>query len=321
MSGMQQAVDPIKPTDLTQPDPADPATTVDAIRGQLEQAERNYQANLARERARTTQAENRAATVTDELQTARQDRASLEFSTVSNALDAAKSSAESLQGQYAAAMETGDFKRAGEIGLEIGRVGARIEQFEQAKQQMEAQRNEALRNPPRPEPAVQSQTAGGDPIEADLAKRDARAAAWIRTQTDASGKPRFYTDPAFQNRVISAHHLARAEGLTENSPEYFQFVEGNVGVSGSNSGNNAENGNGTRQLSRGGVPLAAPVRNAGNYRDNQGRGAGHIPAEAVRVAKSMGLIKPEEIKAYWDESRRMARNGEFKAGDPFQGAV
>ena len=176
-----QTADPPEPEVL---DPADPVTTAEAIRADLAASEQRYQQSLARERAAVAQ----VASTTERLQTVEQERQQLEFSTVANALDGAQTLSAALQGQYATAMESGDFKRAGELSVELGKVGQRIATLEDGKAQMEAQRNQALRQPAQPQqPAIQ-QPQAGDPIEADLAKRDARAVAWLRSHKDAAGQ-------------------------------------------------------------------------------------------------------------------------------------
>lgn len=293
MSETQTAPDD---TDAPERDESDPAVVAEDLKRQLAASEGRYneavrQARLNAERARDA---------TAKLETVEQDRSALEVQTVSSALRAAESEAEKLQRDYAAAMEAGDWARVAKIQVDIGRVGARLETLEAGKTAMENSRTKALRPDPRPEPAT-----ADDPIETDLARRTPATAAWMRKHADANGKPRFHTDPTFQQKAVGAHSLALGNGLAPDTPEYFDFVERTIGVTTSPP---------ARQDSDA-VPLAAPTRSAPAYRDNQRRDAGAIPPDAVQYAKNVLGVDPVE---YWKEVQRMDRNGEFKNGNPWR---
>ena len=299
-----------------QPDPADPVVAVDAIKAQLAESERRYQASLNRERG----AQQQVANVTEQLQTVQQERDASDFSSVANALDAAMRQSELVRDQIKAAGEAGDFGKVAELSVMAGRVGAEITQLEAGKREMEARRNQQLRQPEQQRQVQQVAPSGEDPIEADLSRRDARAAAWIREHKGADGRPLFYTDPAFQQRVIGADALARGNQIAPNSPEYFQFVERTVGLTNQQSGG----GNAPRQ-----VPQSAPVRQTATVQSRP-RNDGHIPKEfvdhAVRVLdltkREGGRKVPDQpaIAQAWAESRRMAstsgRDG-YMVGDPW----
>ena len=286
-------IDPVEIEVVTEkPDDSDPQIAVQKLREELTETQNRYQQQLAAARA----SQQRERQANEQLRTVSQDKTSLEFSTLSNALEAAQARESQLKGDYARALEAGEYANAAQIQADMARLGARIETLEAGKFQMEQARNQQLRDPT-------PQVSEVDPIEADLSGRDARTAAWLRKHADSSGRPRFYTDPQFQARVIGAHNLAMGNGLTEHSPEYFDFVERTAGVATQI----------TPPVQAREVPTAAPARSAGGQ--NQSRVAStHIPAEAVRWAKQIG-VDPAD---YWAEHQRMERAGEFKAGAPFK---
>ena len=290
--------DPPEPVDTKtpEPDPSDPNVVAAQLREQLTASETRYQQQLAAAR----QAQERERQTNERLTAVTSDKTMLEFSTISNALDAATARGEQLQSEYAKAMESADYATAGKLQMEMGRIASRIETLEAGKNQFEQSRNDKLRQPTPAEPAAPA----ADPIEADLATRDPQSAAWIRQHTDASGKPRFYTDPQFQARVIGAHNLALGNGMAVNSPEYFEFVERTSGVAAQNNNAPATPPAQPRQ-----VPSAVPPRSSGNPGAPRAQ-SGHIPAEAVRWAKQIGV----DPKEYWDECNRMEAAGEFKQG-------
>lgn len=280
----------------TEPDPSDPQVVAQQLREQLTATENRYQQQLNAARA----AQERERQAAERLQSVYQDKSVLEFSNVSNALETAQLRGEQLQAEHARALEVGDYTKSSQLQMEMSRIATRIETLENGKAQLEQNRNQQLLQPAQ-QPRQMSEA---ERIEADLSRFDARAVTWIKKHTDASGMPKYYTDPQFQARVIGAANLALGNGMAENSPEYFDFVERTAGVSSQN--NNQSQGRS--------VPVAAPARSAGNFSQNRTQNSNHIPAEAARMAKTMG-VDPVD---YWAEVQRMDRSGEFKQGNPYK---
>jgi len=284
--------------DSDQHDPSDPQVAVKELREQLTTTESRYQQQLNAARA----AQERERIASEKLQAVYQDKAALEFSTVNNALEAAQMRGEQLQNEHTRALEVGDYAKASQLQTEMMRVATRIETLENGKLQLEQNRNQQLLQPAQQ--TQQRQMSEAERIEADLSRFDARAVAWIKKHTDASGMPKYYTDPQFQARVIGAANLALGNNIPENSPEYFDFVERTAGVTTQN--NNQSSGRS--------VPTAAPARSSGNINQNRSSNSNFIPAEATRVAKTMGV----DPVAYWAEVQRMDRANEFKQGNPYK---
>jgi hypothetical protein len=320
-------------------DPSDPEAAAAAVRQQLVAAQTRAQEREARyeEQLRSQRAEAQRAVETERQRAnvAVQDRATLEFSTVASALEAAERQRDLLKDQLKAAGEAGQFDRVAELSAALGEVGGEIAQLRAGKQQLEARRNETLRSVPQltqPAPS-QPQVFQADPVEAKLASMHPSDAAWIRQHRDASGGVRYYTDQTWQNRVTGAHYEAMAEGHKTQTPDYYAFVEQRLGM------NNAparpqpaparepEGG-------RSAPPAAAPVRSSASYTDNQRRGNsdGHVPAAFVKSMADLNDLTVKDpktgkkvpdmpaIAAAWRESREMARTGKYKEGDPWAGA-
>ena len=210
----------------TEPDPSDPQVVAQQLREQLTATENRYQQQLNAARA----AQERERQAAERLQSVYQDKSVLEFSNVSNALETAQLRGEQLQAEHARALEVGDYTKSSQLQMEMSRIATRIETLENGKAQLEQNRNQQLLQPAQ-QPRQMSEA---ERIEADLSRFDARAVTWIKKHTDASGMPKYYTDPQFQARVIGAANLALGNGMAENSPEYFDFVERTAGVSSQN---------------------------------------------------------------------------------------
>jgi hypothetical protein len=322
-------------------DPSDPEAATAAVRREMADNARRAQEREAqyeqRIRNQQAQAERAVATERQRADAAVQDRATLEFSTIASALDAAERQAELIQDQLKTAVEAGDGAAVGRLSVQAGRVGAQIEQYQAAKQQLEARRNETLRSVPQQTqqpPPSQPQVFQSDPIEGRLAAMHPSDAAWIRQHRDANGGMRYYTDQTWQNRVTGAHYEAMAEGHKTQTPEYYAFVDQRLGM------NNASarpqtpaplrEPEGVRSV----PPPSAPVRQSGSYTDNQRRGNsdGHIPPAFVKTMADLNDLTVKDpktgkkvpdmaaIAAAWRESREMARTRKYKEGDPWAGA-
>jgi hypothetical protein len=308
--------------DAPAPDPSDPAAAAAAIRAEREASERAYRAAVDRERNRATVAEQRVEALT-------QDRATLEFSTIANGLDAVEQRRDLIGSQIQAAMEAGDGAKLASLTAQMGEVMADFVKLRDAKQQMEARRNQQLAQPPPTAPQRDPVMDGG---ESELAKIHPASAAWIRAQRDANGGIRYFTDPVFRERVTRAHFHAIGEEKQEFSPEYYAHIESRIGMKPANAEEPRPARPSAAQEPEGGrsdPPRAAPVRNAASYSDNSQRGGGdnHVPADVIDTCVRMfrfvdGKGKPDmaRIGEYWRESRRMARGGEFLRGeDPWSG--
>ena len=188
------------------------------------------QRTQAAEQARV-EAEQRARTATAEVQQTRQSAADANFTTVLTALEARNREMESVTAQIADAGEKGDFKRIAELSAQAGRIGAALEGLENAKQEMERQRQDRLREPPKsvapPEPARDPTTIDGISREQFIQQNRvaSNVADWLRTEGDA-----FFTDPAFRQRCVAADSLNKADGIAPTDPRYLVRVKEILGM-------------------------------------------------------------------------------------------
>lgn len=207
------------------PPEEDAAQAADALRRQLAEQTRRAQT----ETQRRIEAERIAARATKEAGETRQNAVDANYTTVLTALDARNREAEALSGDYAAAMEAGDHRKAAEITMRIGKVGAAIEGLESAKQEMERQRQERLREPPKteaaPAPAAPvADTTVGVPREQFLGRVNPTVADWLR------GHDEFFTDQSFYRQCLAADKVLEAKGIYPNDPAYIAGVEGILGL-------------------------------------------------------------------------------------------
>lgn len=147
---------------------------------------------------------------------------SAQYDSVVNALGLAQQEADKLASEQEAAMSEGDFKKATELNVKIGRQAARIVQLEDGKAALDAQR-QARAAEPAPKPQAQ-QRSEAEQREAYLATQSPKTAAWMRAH------PAYFDDIKLQNKVLAGHYLAVDKGIVPESDEYFQFVEEHAGL-------------------------------------------------------------------------------------------
>lgn len=221
-----------EPGVVATPPSDDPAEAIASLKRQLADKD----AVIARERSVALEAQNRQALAERQsaenasraTESATREAAS-NYDSIVNALSAAETQADSLALSHEKALESGDFKAASKIQLEMGKVAARIDRLEAGKSEMDAQRGKAPVQPTT-QPRGQEQPAQLDwnrawsPTEANafLETRTPRTAAWIK-QND-----KFVSDPSFRAQVAAADNLAVTKGYARDSDDYFRFVESQV---------------------------------------------------------------------------------------------
>lgn len=147
---------------------------------------------------------------------------SASYDSVVNALGLAQQEADKLASEQEAAMSEGDFKKAAELNVKIGRQTARVVQLEDGKAALDAQR-QARAAEPAPKPQPQQRTED-DAREAYLAQQSPKTGAWMRAH------PAYFDDTNLQQKVIAGHYLAVDKGIAPESDDYFKFVEEHAGL-------------------------------------------------------------------------------------------
>jgi hypothetical protein len=111
------------------------------------------------------------------------------------------------QSEYRSAVEVGDPDAQTRAQARMAEVEARRVRLLEHEQ--------VLRNTPVP----------ADPVEAACAGLSERSAQWLRKH------PEYVVDPRKNAKIRAAHFDAVAEGLREDTPEYFAHVERKIGLS------------------------------------------------------------------------------------------
>jgi multidrug efflux pump subunit AcrA (membrane-fusion protein) len=190
--------------------PVDPAEGIAELKAQLAQA--RQQAEIDR-RAREA-AEQRAQTSDQQAVQFRSTAEQAQYDVVVRALDQHQAQADMVESQLAQALNAGDHAAAAKAQRQMGIISARIAQLEDGKVAMEQRRQAGPVAPP-----LQQQ----DPFEARLAQYSPMTREWIRNH------PEVLTNPRKGQIAAGADAKAQEAGLTPDTPEYFAFVEREMG--------------------------------------------------------------------------------------------
>lgn len=234
---------------------------------------------LAAEREGRIEAERRAQTSTVEAHNARVEKEDTDLQLVIGAIDTLSRDNDLLKGSYQFAMQNGDFARAAEIQQEMSANAAKLLQLENGKKAMQSRPKEG----PRPLPPA-------DPVEALASQLTPASAKWVRDHPD------YARDPRLNRKMIRAHEDAVDDGLTPDTPQYFEAIERRLGIKADDPSSapddvtsDAAKVTGRRDA----APAAAPV----------GRGGGTANKNVVRLtaaqremASDMGMTPEEYAK-------------------------
>lgn len=146
-----------------------------------------------------------------------------QYDTVVAGISAADTEATAAEAEYASAFEKGDGPGMATAQRKMARAESRKTRLEEAKADLEttqesqkAAREAAPEKPDRRPPA--------DPVDAYIENRTEPTKAWLREHRD------FITDPKKNAKLTAAHYNAVGEGLSPDTQEYFDHVEGFIGL-------------------------------------------------------------------------------------------
>lgn len=210
-----------------------------------EQQKRDQEARKdAETRARTAEAAREQAEQT--ARTAQGEAADTRITAVDQAIESAKAEVAAARSAYKAAMEAGDWDKAGEAQERISDATTRRVNEENKKSAWaaEAERVQQLRQ----------QRPTGDPIDDyinGVEKVTPNSARWLREHRD------WVSDKAKNVKLTAAHWDAVDQGIAVDSPEYFEHVERKIGLKTDPAPKAKTNGSGNGDSAR--RPSAAPV--------------------------------------------------------------
>lgn len=170
---------------------------------------RELKFQLEQEKLARAEAEKRAQQAAEREYAAKNEVADSNLSLINNAINTTQQETAYLKTGYREAMAAGDYDRAAEIQQRMADNSARLLQLENGKDALEKQARQA--------PPAYSQPL--DPVEALASQLSPRSASWVRNN------PQFATDQRLFQKMVAAHNLAMADGISPDTDEYFSSIE------------------------------------------------------------------------------------------------
>lgn len=208
--------------------------------------------NLNDTTAKLRMAETEAAELRTKVSQNRVEIGDNQLRLVSSAITQAEHDSTILRAEYATAMESGDYLKTAEIQDKLSRNAARIVQLETGKQQLERHLESTKTEVTR---------EVNDPVEKIASQLSSKSAEFIRRH------PEYVTDPRKNARLMGAHNYALSEGLVADSPEYFEYLEKNMGGAVTAPIKKTEDeavSDASNEVKRPSGPTVAPVSRSGN---------------------------------------------------------
>ena len=189
------------------------------MRAQYEEQKRRAEA----ERNARQQAEQYAYQQAQQAFRANAEAQDSNLRTIMNAIAADEQVAANAERIYADAMASGDSALAAKAQREMARIEARLLQLENGKRALEERLQTTEGRVAEPEMPRFAPQQHMDPVEAVASQLTPKSAAWIRAHPEA----------ATQIQKLTAAHSAAVQlkGYEPESPEYFKYVEKQLGLS------------------------------------------------------------------------------------------
>jgi nitrate reductase alpha subunit len=249
---------------------------------------RELKVSLERERQARVEAERRAQQQAAQAHLMTREVEDNQRQMLSSALDMVNSERVMLRSQYAEAMSQGNYAMVAEINDRMNDLAVKANVIEQGRDAMEGQQKQ------QKQPVQQQQPYAGDPVEVFAAQLTPRSASWVREH------PEFVRDQKLNRKMLAAHELAVADGISPDSDEYFDHVEGTLGV------NRAADQEEAPKHQRRAAPAIAPVTRASMNGDGSRPNVVRLSAEQREMASMMGMT-PEEYARNMRDLKREGR--------------
>lgn len=216
---------------------------------------------LEEEKAARLQVEHRARQTEEEASRYRSQAERTRADNLANAVDLASQEIDKQKVAYQKAMEAGDFAAAADAQAAIGEAAAAKVQATHARTAFEVQARERAERP-----AQQPQ------------QFTPRTQAWLNDH------PEVLSNPSIRQKAMLADGLARADGLAPDTDEYFQRVEGILGMQREEKAKRPE------------VPVAAPVSRGTAQPGADGKVRYHLSQAEKEFCEMSGLDPLEYAK-------------------------
>lgn len=239
------------------------------------------------------QAENYARKQAEAAQYAQSEASENQYRVIINAINASEQETQNAERALADALASGDYATVAKLQSQIAKIQSRLTQFENAKAELEerAQYQQTEGRVPDPTPQYEAQPQEYlDPVEAAARTLSPKSADWIRAHPDMINHI---------PKLRAAHQYAvDVKGIVSESPEYFSFLENEMGISKGNQQKKAV--------------ASTPVTSSASYSSSRG-GNDTMVLSAAEVEQAMlnepDLPKQKALEIYARNKQALIKEG------------
>ncbi len=174
--------------------------------------------------ARASRAEAAAQQAQREVASVRTEAIETRAESLDSGIASANEAIAAAEREIQTASESGDHAAAAKAHTKLAKATARLERLTGEKASVEIAKTEAARPVQRTEAPQPGDTASGDPFEDYVSKFTAPTAQWMRDHKE------WVTDGRKSLKLTAAHNDALADGLSPDTPAYFDHVEKFIGL-------------------------------------------------------------------------------------------
>ena len=141
-----------------------------------------------------------------------------------NAIASYERDGEMLENEYANRLEQGDYHAAAKLQRQMAQIESKLSTLHQGREALDERlQYERSRPEPQYQPPAYEQTQY-DPIEAELQRLSGPSQAWVRKNIHVMH------DQKSKNLMAAAHYRAVADNYQPDTPEYFEYLENEMGL-------------------------------------------------------------------------------------------
>lgn len=185
-------------------------------------ARRAAEATATAERTRANEAQRQLDQQRQESQSYKERAENNELTIINSGIDSATRELAAYEDEFAREAEAGEFKKMAAVQIKISKAAAALKGYEDAKVNFEVNSERKTAEGRVEAPQVQNQ------LENYLSGFAPRAQQFLRNHLDYID-PRVGGDRIKNNKLMSGHHSALAQGHSEGSDEYYRVLEESIG--------------------------------------------------------------------------------------------
>lgn len=247
-----------------------PEESIEELKAQIEKANREREELKQR-------VEAAEATTLTTVQQAKLHNATLQEQKLESDEAALQEQIKELRRQKKEARESGDVDAEDEADEKLAEARYNAQQMKGYKEQLKRFK-ESVQKEPQPRDPDAAWTMD------DIKDYSPKAKGWIEQHQE------YLTDKSFRERATKAHYLAGIEGIKDDTPEYFAFIEEKLGLS----------GNGQPKQKTTVRPSAPPSRSS-----STGNGGRFVTLTAAqREAAEVCGMTPVEYAKYLEDEKK-----------------